>query len=99
MIRRSILIALLVSIGNPAGAEEPPTRDASRGELLYSTHCIACHSSQVHWRDKKLARDWLSLQVEVRHWEGFSGLAWTEGDVKAVARYLNTRYYRYPTPD
>lgn len=99
MIRRSIFIVLLVSIGSSVGAEEPPTRDASRGELLYSTHCIACHSSQVHWRDKKLARNWLSLQVEVRHWEGFSGLAWTEGDVTAVARYLNSRYYHYPTAD
>lgn len=31
--------------------------DAVRGELLYATHCIACHSDKVHWRDKKLVTD------------------------------------------
>ena len=32
----------------------PSARSQSRGELLYSTHCIACHTSQMHWRDKKV---------------------------------------------
>ena len=60
-------------------------------------HCIACHSAQVHWRDKKLATDWISLQAEVRRWQKFSELKWSDGDVSVVARYLNALYYRYPT--
>lgn len=38
----------------------------SRGELLYATHCNACHSAEVHWRKLKLATDWDSLVAQVR---------------------------------
>lgn len=99
MVQRLILVALFVLLGNLADAGAQPVRDATRGELLYSTHCIACHSAEVHWRDKKLAKDWKSLRAEVRRWEKLSGLAWSDGDVTAVARYLNALYYRYPAPD
>ena len=99
MLRRSILVVLFVLCGNLADADAQPMRDATRGELLYSTHCIACHSAQVHWRDKKLATDWISLQAEVRRWQGFSGLEWGDDDVAAVARYLNALHYHYSTPD
>jgi mono/diheme cytochrome c family protein len=30
-------------------------RRHNRGERLYTTHCIACHSTQMHWRDKWVA--------------------------------------------
>jgi len=101
MVQRSIIFLLLAFFGNLANADAPPMRDvdASRGELLYTTHCIACHTTQVHWRDKKLATDWKSLQLQVRHWDKFSELRWTDDDVAAVARYLNVLHYHYPTPD
>jgi mono/diheme cytochrome c family protein len=72
--------------------------DTSRGELLYSTHCIACHSAQIHWRDKKIATNWVTLKEEVGRWQKTAGLGWREEDVTAVARYLNTLYYRFPPP-
>ena len=99
MLRRLILAVLLILLGNLANAETQPMRDASRGELLYSTHCIGCHNTQVHWRDKKLVTDRASLRSAVGHWQGFSGLGWTEDDVAEVARYLNALYYHYPKPD
>jgi len=99
MLWKSILVALFVLLGNLANADTLPLRAATRGELLYATHCIACHSAQVHWRDKKLATDWISLQVEVRRWQKLSGLGWNEDDVAAVVRYLNAHYYHYPTPE
>jgi len=97
MLRRALLIMLFVLSGNPADAQAQPVRDASRGELLYSTHCITCHSTQMHWRDKKLARNWASLQAEVRRWQQVSALGWGDDDVAEVARYLNARFYHYPT--
>ena len=67
-----------------------------RGELLYSTNCIACHSTQVHWRDKKLATDWGSLREQVRRWQDVASLGWRDDDIIEVTRYLNDLYYNYP---
>ena len=67
----------------------------SRGELLYSTHCISCHTSEMHWRDKKAATDWVSLKFQVRRWQGAASLGWSESDIQDVTRYLNESIYRY----
>jgi mono/diheme cytochrome c family protein len=97
--RKSILITLLVLCGlcgNSTRADVPPDRNASRAELLYTTHCIACHNAQVHWREKRLVTDWNSLQSEVRRWQAIAALAWSNEDIAEVAHYLNRLYYRYP---
>lgn len=101
MIQKPFLMALLAclaSLANPALAQVRVQTDASRGELLYATHCITCHSAQLHWRDNQLAQDWPSLKAEVRRWQGASWLGWSEDDVTEVATYLNTRFYRFPAP-
>lgn len=100
MFWKSIVILLLAAFsGIPGDADAQSAREATRGELLYSTHCILCHSAEVHWRDKKIATDWTSLQLQVRRWQGNSGLAWADEDVAAVARYLNALHYQYPIRD
>jgi len=73
----------------------PAVQAQSRGELLYSTHCIACHTTQMHWRDKKRATDWNSLKAEVRRWQAAAQLRWNEDDILAVTRHLNERIYRF----
>ena len=99
MFKKSLLFVLFVLFGNLADADSLQMRDAQRGELLYSTHCIACHSTKMHWRDKKLATDWATLQSEVRRWQKLSGLGWDDDDVAQVAEYLNTLHYHFPAPD
>lgn len=86
----AILSAWLVNptIANAQG-------DSARGELLYATHCVACHSTEIHWRDKKLATDWTSLKAQVRRWQGVSGLGWRDEDITLVARHLNALHYHY----
>jgi mono/diheme cytochrome c family protein len=79
-----------------AAAQTAPKPAESRGELLYSTHCIGCHTTQVHWRDKKLATDFATLKEQVRRWSTNTGLAWSEDDILAVTHHLNTLYYRFP---
>lgn len=74
----------------------PAAQAQSRGELLYATHCIACHTTEVHWRDKKMATNWVSLTFQVRRWQDASGLGWSESDIQDVARYLNETIYHYP---
>ena len=98
MLRKSLPIMLLVLSGNIATAAAQGMPDPQRGELLYSTHCIACHTTQIHWRDKKLAKDYPGLVAEVGRWQKLAGLGWNADDIAAVARYLNTLFYHYPVP-
>lgn len=87
-----LLGALLIACA--AGAHAQAT--ASRGQLLYSTHCVECHNTQMHWRARRQVRDWDTLRVWVRHWQGEARLAWRDEDVDAVARYLNDAIYHFP---
>ncbi len=90
--------ASLTALGLLFGAalNSPGAHAQSRGELLYSTHCISCHTTQMHWRDKKQATDWASLRVQVRRWQDNAGLGWNEADIREVTLYLNESIYRYP---
>ncbi len=99
MPRRSRLVLLWILLVAIAKSQAAPMQSVSRGEMLYSTHCIACHNAQIHLRDKKLARDWTTLQEEVRRWQKFTNLGWSSEDVNVVSQYLNTLYYRYPVEE
>jgi hypothetical protein len=87
------LMVVMGLMGSAVQAHSP-----SRGELLYTTHCGACHSTQMHWREKKLATTWDTLKAQVRRWQGVARLEWGEAEVEEVARYLNETIYRYPEP-
>lgn len=94
-MRHLTLSFILAALAGTALAEAPvPTR----GELLYNNHCGQCHSVQMHWRTLKRARDWDTLKEQVRRWQGEARLDWSEGDVEAVAHYLNTTIYQFPRP-
>ncbi len=69
---------------------------ASRGQLLYDNHCVACHDRQVHWRDAKVVTNWPTLVAQVRRWQAIEKLAWTNDDILQVARHLNAAIYGYP---
>jgi len=84
-----LIVAALVGVS---------ARAQSRGELLYATHCVACHTTQVHWRDQRLAKDWNSLQAQVVRWQAAGSLNWSEEDIVAVTRHLNDRFYGFKSP-
>jgi mono/diheme cytochrome c family protein len=69
---------------------------AADGALLYQTHCIGCHGTQIHWRDDRLAKDWTSLAAQVRRWQTNTGLHWSDEQIDAVARHLNDTIYHFP---
>ena len=91
-MRAPILLAL-ACVALAAAAQVPAP---SRGALLYDTHCIACHTKEVHWREHKLATDWQSLAAETQRWQRNLGLRWSEEEIDDVVRYLNTTIYRFP---
>lgn len=95
---RKLCILLLVCLCLGGMARAQGTVAPSRGELLYATHCSGCHTTQLHWRAKKLVTNWLRLKAEVDRWQKLTGLGWRDEEVTEVAGYLNTRYYHFALP-
>ena len=99
MRERLFVVCLLsaLSLGvSPSGAQTQP--GSTGGALLYQTYCIACHTKQIHWRDRKLAVDWPSLWHQVSRWQTNNALQWTDDQIDEVARYLNDSIYHFPDP-
>lgn len=90
---RTTTVAFLL-LAAAAGAVQ--AQGADRGQLLYTTHCIECHTVQMHWRSQRLARDWETLRKQVVRWQSTAGLQWSDADIDAVARHLNDTVYRFP---
>jgi mono/diheme cytochrome c family protein len=91
--RAIFLPVVSFAVAVPLLAQAPAV---SRGALLYETHCVACHDTQVHWRDRKLVADWAGLSAQVRRWQANAGLDWTDDEIDDVVRYLNAAIYRFP---
>lgn len=94
-----LVFALCFLCGAHSSALAQEKHNEARGELLYAAHCIACHTSEVHWREQKLAADWRSLKAQVRRWQANIGLTWSEEEITDVTRYLNAAYYDFPDID
>ena len=94
---RCLLLAAVLAAA-PGAPLHAQASEPSRGRLLYQTHCVACHNSQMHWRDRRIARDWPGLVEQVRAWQARASLGWSEGDIVEVARHLNDTIYRFPRP-
>jgi len=94
-MKLSVLLLLPLTLALPDGAALAQP-GALRGMLLYATHCKACHSSNVHWRERKLATDVSSLRREVRRWQNSADLRWTEEEIEDVVSYLNLAFYGFP---
>jgi mono/diheme cytochrome c family protein len=87
----AFLLALAAAAPAHAQGSSP-----GRGQLLYSTHCVECHTTRMHWRDQRLARDYETLKSQVRRFQGIARLDWSDEDIEAVARHLNDTIYRFP---
>ena len=94
LLSRTIAFMVLAGASALSHAQSPSSE--TRGKLLYDTHCIACHTTQMHWRNDKRAVDWDSLKEQVRRWQGNAGLQWGDADITEVARHLNATIYKYP---
>ena len=92
------LAATMLMCIAPLAADQAQAADAARGKALYSTYCAECHTTEVHWREKRLASDWATLTFQVRRWQDNSGLDLNQDDIAAITTYLNGLYYHYPVP-
>ncbi|HEY0848097.1 MAG TPA: hypothetical protein VGE12_22210, partial [Noviherbaspirillum sp.] len=87
-----------VLISACAAAQGATSARLERGELLYNTHCLACHTEQRHWREQRLVTDLDSLALQVRRWQAVARARWSDEDIEAVVRYLNDAFYHFLPP-
>lgn len=66
-----------------------------RGEMLYTNHCLSCHESVVHIREKRRAKSLDALRATVTRWSQELELNWSSREIEDVVLYLNIRYYHY----
>jgi mono/diheme cytochrome c family protein len=93
--RRGFFMLAIIAATTFSPVAVPSAMAQSRGELLYATHCISCHTTQMHWRDKRSANNWPSLKLQVRRWQDAASLAWVDSDILDVSGYLNTTIYHF----
>lgn len=92
-------LVLIALVGGSVAAHAQIAPPQTRGQLLYTTHCISCHTTQMHWRNDRQAQDWDSLKKQVRRWQGNASLQWGDADIAEVARHLNDTIYHFPQTD
>ena len=95
------LVAEQVARESPSKPEDAVAvsgADAQRGQLLYETHCIGCHTTQAHWRDKHIVRSWADLLFQVTRMQDNAGQEWGVTEIADVAAYLNEVFYKMPCP-
>ena len=87
------LLAAAAIAADPAPAERARL-NPDRGHLLYDAACGECHTTQPHWRDKRIVKTWPELLFQVERWQRVAGRGWTASEIEDVAAYLNHRFYR-----
>ena len=95
---RLLAVTLLAATAGLAMAQPALQPAPTRGQLLYATHCIECHNSQVHWRERKEAQDWNTLRTAVVRWQAAASLGWSDADIDEVTRHLNDTIYLFAQP-
>lgn len=80
------------------GPEEKPLNKKetiSRGKMLYSNHCHACHESNVHIRAHRKVKKKTDIYYWVNRWSAHLKLGWNSTDRDQVVEYLNKAYYKF----
>lgn len=84
--------AVALSVALPAAAA---AQDQPRGQLLYETHCGACHYERVHQRKKSAVKNLSELRDMVARWAPQTSHRFTLDELEAVVQYLDRSHYRF----
>jgi len=83
-------------------AKEKPMEDksaekesASRGKMLYSNHCHACHESGVHIRAHRKVKKKTDIAYWVNRWSTYLKLNWKNEEKQQVVEFLDQTFYKF----
>jgi len=77
-------------------------QDASRGQLLYETHCSKCHREGLHDRRNSKVATYSDLHFQVERWTRETGRSFTRAERDDLVEFLDAKHYRldlHPRPD
>ncbi len=88
------LFAMLMLAVGFAAAQTP---DASRGKVLYETHCGGCHYVRLHERprERSMVHTRAELRKQVAQRAALTGRPFTLEDLDDIAAYLDQSYYQF----
>jgi len=73
-------------------------QDTARGQVLYETHCGACHYERVHQRVRSEVKGLADLRDTVARWAAQTKHRFTLDELESVVQYLNESHYRFGLP-
>ncbi len=88
-----ILVPLALGLGSPV--ENAHSADPDRGKLLYENHCLECHESQVHIRERRDVSSIADVVFQINRWQQELRLNWELEEMNDVLRYLDAEFYRF----
>lgn len=89
-LRRIVILSTIVLVVLPLN-----TWGADRGRLLYENHCLACHESTVHIREKRKVKKYSDIENYARRFSKLAGVEWSEDELLLVVSYLNRKFYKF----
>jgi len=87
MVRFSLAVVLFAACSAFA-------QDASRGKLLYETHCIRCHREGLHDRQNSKVASYADLRFQVQRWSRETGASLSRDDQEDLIGFLDASHYR-----
>jgi mono/diheme cytochrome c family protein len=94
-----------LAIANLASLSAAWAADAAKGKQLHDAHCTACHigmtggdGSILYTRKDRRVHDMQALQKQVKRCEIAQSLNLSDEDVDDLVTYLNSTYYKFPSP-
>lgn len=99
-MKNVITLTALLLLTFPALAEEKVSAD--HGKKLHDESCTGCHigmtggdGSALYTRKDRKMKSRTSLETQVQRCATNSNLSWFEEDVKSVADYLDSTWYKF----
>jgi ABC-type glycerol-3-phosphate transport system substrate-binding protein len=93
-----VLVSLLVLAALAVTASLAAVPTLPDEEVACAGSGFAYRTAHERWHELGQARDWESLQAQVRRWQETATPGWSESDIEQVARNLNRAVFRFAEP-
>lgn len=93
-MNRLIATVTVVSVGF-LGLPAVNAGDVEQGKKLYDQHCQGCHDTRIHTRPNRIIHTYGDLINRVKFCDAQVKAGFDDAQLKAVAEYLNTNFYKF----